>query len=127
MSIIVVQSQYMPNLWSDVRIDPAASDEVVRQLLATSVAVGEVAAVLAGDGPVIADDWGGPHRLRFDERRERLVAVAGRIADGLLGAATAVTAALAAGEGEQQLRHRLRAELTPDVAPEPQCPTGRAC
>lgn len=99
-----------PSIWTDVRWDQAATDELVRQLLATADAVGEVVAVLERDGPVLVDDWGGPHRLAYDDDRHRLVAGARELAEGLVATAAAAAARAATAESEQRLRFRLRHE-----------------
>jgi hypothetical protein len=114
----------MPNeLWADVRADAAATDELVRQLVATAGAVGEVVAVLEVDGPAIVDDWGGPHREAFDADRARLVASGHALAASLLASAREATALLAAAEGEQRLRARLRHQLLAAAA----CAPGDPC
>ena len=100
--------QSVARLWDDVRVDPDATDELVRQLVATAGALGEAIGVLEGDGPVIADDWGGPHRDAFDVEREQLADSGRALIEQLLATASTVTATLAAAEGEQQLRMRLR-------------------
>jgi hypothetical protein len=110
MSFHIVQ----PDLVTDVRADPGAADDLVRQLVATAGGLGEALAVLAGDGPLIAGDWGGPHRLAFDADREQVLAVGHALADALFAAAGHVASVLAEAEGEQRLRERLRAEVGSD-------------
>jgi hypothetical protein len=109
-------------MWNDVRYDPDATDRLVRELVGTAGAIEEVLGILGGDGPVIAEDWAGPHRLTYDEERERLVTAAVAVRELVLAAAQGVVAALAAARGEQALRVRLRAELAPHA-----CAEGRAC
>lgn len=113
----------MPRIWDDVRVDEVATDELIRQLVATAGAMGEVVAVLEGDGPVIAEDWGGPHRDAFDADRAQIAESACSLAEQLLVAAAGAGAVLATGEGEQRLRNRLRSQLMADEV----CRPGRAC
>jgi hypothetical protein len=67
--------------------------------------------VLEGDGPVIAEDWGGPHRVAFDADRARLVESGHELVAALLASAREAAALLAAAEGEQRLRVRLRHQI----------------
>lgn len=97
-----------PSIWTDVRWDPAATDDLVRQLLATADAVGEVIAVLEGDGPVVAEEWGGPHRWAYDDDRRQLTARARDVAEQLVATAAFAAARAEAAAGEQRLRVRLR-------------------
>jgi len=113
----------MSSIWSDVRSDAVATDELVRQLVATAGAVGEVLGVLEGDGPVIAEDWGGPHREAFDADRGRLLERGNELVESLLAAAGDAAALLAASEGEQRLRVRLRNQVLAAEA----CAPGRPC
>ena len=109
----------MPDLWSNVRADSLATDALVTELVATSGALGEVAAILDADGPIIAEDWAGPHRDAFDGERAELAAAVRALAEDLLVVAASATALLAAAEGEQHLRMRLRSQALADAACEP--------
>ena len=100
----------MSSIWSDVRWDAAATDEVVRQLLAAASAVGEVVAILEGDGPVGPRDWGGPHRMAYDQDLVRLRTSARTVAEHLVATAATAAARAAAAQAEQRLRERLRVE-----------------
>lgn len=111
------------DLWADVRVDPAATDTLVRELVATARALGEVAEVLAGDGLLIAEDWGGPHRDAFDVDRDGLVASIAALAERLLWAAADAAELLASGQGDQRLRVRLRHQALAAEA----CAPGRPC
>jgi hypothetical protein len=113
----------MSDLWANVRVDPVATDALIEQLVATSGALGEVAAILDADGPVIADDWGGPHRDAFDDERTRLVTSARAAAEELVRVASAAAALLSAAEGEQHLRMRLRSQALAETA----CQPGEPC
>jgi hypothetical protein len=112
-----------PSLWEDVRHDPSATHRLIRELLATAGAVGEVVAVLRADGPIIAEDWGGPHRERFDAGRRAMVEAADQTAMALAGAARLAAALLASAEGEQRLRVRMRNQVLLVGA----CAPGRPC
>ena len=41
--------------------------------MATATAVGEVLAVLGGDGPLVAWQWQGPYRDDYDRELDRLI------------------------------------------------------
>jgi hypothetical protein len=109
-------------VWSDVRFDLELSEELVRQLVATAGAVGDVLGVLSFDLPLMAEDWLGPHRLAFDDDRARLLRVGEDLLASLLAAARDAAALLAAAEAEQRLRSRLR-----DLADPARCLPGEAC
>lgn len=111
------------SLWDNVRIDADATDDLVRQLVATAAALGEAASLLDGDGEVVAQDWGGPHRDAFDDDRARIAESARAVSENLLATAAAASALLAAGEGEQHLRMRLRYQ----AQAEQECVPGVAC
>lgn len=104
-----MQSHVMSSIWTDVRWDQGATDELVRQLLATAGALGDVVGILRGGaGPVAPGDWGGPHRDAFDVDRLRIAGTAERLAEQLLHTAASAGATAAAADGEQRLRVRLR-------------------
>ena len=112
----------MQEVWTDVRFDPGASEELVRQLVATAGAVSDVLAVLSHDLPLMAEEWLGPHRQAFDDDRARLVRVGEDLAAALLSAAGDASARLVAAEAEQRLRGRLRHLLDPS-----DCLPGEVC
>jgi hypothetical protein len=98
------------SLWVDVRLSVAHTEALVHELLRTSAAVEASLALLAAEaiGP---GDWGGPHRLAFDLEREVLVRRGTDLASALLASAGEAAALLAAGEGEQRFRERVRHQV----------------
>lgn len=113
----------MSIIWTDVHWDRAATDDLVRQLLATAGAVGDVIAVLGGDGPVDDQSWSGPHRHVYDGERRDLVAGARRLADALVAAAGRTAALAEVAAGEERLRARLRSQSMAESA----CVPGEPC
>jgi hypothetical protein len=94
-------------LWMDVRVSVAHTEALVHELLATAATVEASLAVLAA-GSIGPDDWGGPHRRAFDDEREVLLRRGTELVDALVASARQAAMLLAAGEGEQRFRDRLR-------------------
>ena len=105
-----------PALWVDVRVSVAHTEALVHDLLATAATVEASLLVLAAEaiGP---EDWAGPHRLVYDAEREVLVRRGAELAAALVASAHEAAALLAAGEGEQRLRERIRYQV--EVATRP--------
>ena len=104
-------------LWVDVRVSVAHTEALVHELLATAATVEASLAVLAvrAIGP---DDWGGPHRLVFDDEREVLLRRGTELVEALVASARQAATLLAAGEGEQRFRDRLRHGIEAAARPE---------
>lgn len=105
-----------PSLWVDVRVSVAHTDALVHDLLATASAV-EGALVLLAAEAIGPGDWAGPHRLAFDAEREALLRRGADLAAALVASAHEAAALLAAGEGEQRFRDRVRHQV--EVASRP--------
>lgn len=73
-----------------VQFDDAAADEAVRELVLTANALHSMAALLAADAPVVAEDWRGRHRTAFDAESARHAASMTVLADSLTTTATAI-------------------------------------
>jgi hypothetical protein len=94
----------------DVRVSVAHTDALVHDLLATAAAVESSLALLAREaiGP---GDWAGPHRLLFDTERDLLLRRGADLVGALVASAQEAAALLAAGEGEQRFRDRVRHQV----------------
>jgi hypothetical protein len=105
-----------PSLWVDVRVSVAHTEALVHELLATAATVEGSLALLA-QGAIGPGDWAGPHRLAFDAEREVLLRRGADLAGALVASAHEAAALLAAGEGEQRFRERVRHQV--EVASRP--------
>jgi hypothetical protein len=112
----------MSSIWDDVRTDPVATEELVRQLVASASAVADALAVLDRDVPSITEDWTGPHRQVFDDELAHLRRRGAELVARLLAGASAAAALQAAADGEQRLRTRLRQQAMAEEACAPAVP-----
>lgn len=88
----------------------AHTEALVHDLLDTAARV-EASLALLAPGAVAADDWGGPHRLAFDAEREALLRRGSALHAALAASANDASALLAAAEGEQRFRERVRHQV----------------